>query len=182
MGFLYGLTISRIPAPSDPLALSAGYFVAPWLVLPFLAGWLQRSALWAAAAGAFTGVLCMFGFYLNAFPEYHPAYLALKETASGIDLVLGSAVLWVTANAMWYVIAVVAGIAFGLLGRWLRITGSPVPVIVLGTVFILEPLAHLLLGGGIPRPYVVWVLEVVAGLALPAWTVFVRKQQQAGFA
>lgn len=166
-GFLYGLIVSRVPAPADPSALAAGYFVAPWLVLPFFAGWLERAAPWAAAAGAVTAVLCMFGFYLNAFPVHQPAYIALRETASGIDLVLGSAALWITVNAMWYAIAVVTGIGFGLLGRWRRVAGSPVPASILGALLILEPLAHLLFGGRVPRPYAVWVVEVIAGFALP---------------
>ncbi|TDB36787.1 MAG: hypothetical protein D9V44_09755 [Actinobacteria bacterium] len=177
-GFLYGLIVSRIPAPADPLGLSAAYFVAPWIALPFLAGWLHRSVSWAAAAGVLTAVLCMFGFYLNAFPEYHPAYIALKESASGIALVLGSAVLWVTVNAIWYVVAVMAGIVFGLLGRWRRVTGSPVPLVVIATLFVLEPLASALLGGYLPRPYVVWVLEILAGLALLVWAVIGHRRSQ----
>lgn len=181
VGFLYGLCVSRIPAPADPSALAAGYFVAPWLVLPFLAGWLERSAPWAVAAGVITEVLCMFGFYLNAFPLHHPDYIALKQTASGIGLVLGSAVLWITVNAMWYAVAALTGIAFGWLGQQRRISGSPAPVVVIGALFILEPLAHLLLNGSVPRPHIVWVLEIAVGLALPVWAVAARKRSQPGF-
>jgi hypothetical protein len=178
-GFLYGLIVSRIPAPSDPTVLPAGYFVAPWLVLPFLAGRLQHSVPWAAAAGALTEVLCIFGFYLNAFPQYDPAFITLKETTSGIALVLGSAVLWVTVNAMWYGIATVTGIAFGLLGRWWA-SGSSTPVAILGAFFILEPLTHLFSTGLVPQPYLVWVFEEAAGLALPVWALVVRKRRVAG--
>lgn len=182
LGFLYGLVVSRIPASADPLALQAGYFVAPWLVLPFVAGWLQRSAPWAVVAGVLVGVVCMFGFYLNAFPEYHPAYIALKGTASGIRLVLGGAVLWVTVYAMWYVIATATGIVFGLLGHWWRAAGSPVPVIILAVFFVLEPLAHLVLAGGLPRPYAVWVLEVAAALVLPTWAAIARQRRSVSLA
>ncbi|MDO8963712.1 MAG: DUF6518 family protein [Coriobacteriia bacterium] len=181
-GFLYGLIVSRVPAPADPLGLAAGYFVAPWLVLSFLAGWLHRSVSWAAAAGALTAALCMFGFYLNAFPEYHPAYIALKASSSGIGLVLGSAVLWVTVNAMWYVIAVLTGIVFGLLGRWRRTTGSPAPFVVLAAFFVLEPLLSVLLSGYLPRPHVVWVFEILAGLALFAWFGVAHRRRQVSVA
>ena len=40
-GWLFGLLDSHIPMPSESSVFWAGNLGSPWIVLPFLAGWLQ---------------------------------------------------------------------------------------------------------------------------------------------
>ena len=48
--WVFGVLDSRIPMPSRPALFWAGNLGAPWLLLPFLVGWAQRSKGWASPA------------------------------------------------------------------------------------------------------------------------------------
>ena len=46
-GWAFGVLDSRIPMPSSSTVFWVGNLGSTWLVLPFLAGWAQRSRPWA---------------------------------------------------------------------------------------------------------------------------------------
>ena len=62
-GWTFGLLDSRIPMPHASGVFWAGNLGAPWVVLPFLAGWAAPSRRRALVAGALTCVAAMVGFF-----------------------------------------------------------------------------------------------------------------------
>jgi hypothetical protein len=62
---LFGAAVSAIPYPSSTTLFWVGNFSAPWAVLPFIAGWAQRSWKTAALAGLLADLACVVGFYAN---------------------------------------------------------------------------------------------------------------------
>ena len=68
-GWTFGLLDSRIPMPSSSAVFWVGNLGAPWLVLPFLVGWIAPSRRRALLGGALTCVAAMVGFFGPGWPR-----------------------------------------------------------------------------------------------------------------
>ena len=97
-GWAFGLLDSRIPMPSSSTVFWTGNLGAPWLVLPFLAGWTQPSRRRAILGGALTCVAAAAALErwdghlgpgnLNAYAAMERAIaLARKHGLGGVALV-----------------------------------------------------------------------------------------------
>jgi Family of unknown function (DUF6518) len=62
-GLLLGRLMSSLPTPTTLTTFWIGNLSSPWAVLAFVAGWSQRSLIWAAVAGVAAEVACVAGFY-----------------------------------------------------------------------------------------------------------------------
>ncbi len=149
-GWTFGLLDSRIPMPSSSAVFWVGNLGAPWLVLPFLAGWIAPSRRRALLGGALTCVAAMVGFF---------------GPGSG----WGPASLFFVAS--WVGVAVLAGGLYGRFGfTWAR-SRALLDGLALGVPFLLEPLAWSWgLGysqGRLPN----WYAEVAVGIVLIVWVV-----------
>jgi len=179
VGLAYGLLVSRIPSPRAVGVFWVGNLSAPWLALAFVAGWLQRPRLWAATAGMLTDVAAIVGFYLHFLLVDlgpHGPFLRAIPMPTRLADSIGP---WLGFIAPWVGYAVVAGLVFGLSGWWWRRSRSLVAGAVVGLAFVLEPWAWAVYDGHLPHPYVIWIAEVVVGLAALAWVVAARQVTQA---
>jgi hypothetical protein len=181
-GALLGLFMESLPAPSDTGTFWVGNFSAPWAVLAFAAGWAQRSKLWAAIGGVAAEVAIVAGFYGQflvgdfADPrkllgsERYPGHLPFIETAVAN---------WLSLAAPWLVLAIGAGVVYGLLGRWWGQSRSIVAGVAIALPFFVEPLAWRVYDGFLKGPLTVWAVEMAAGIALLGW-VFTARRPLAG--
>lgn len=154
-GWTFGLLDSRIPMPSSPVVFWAGNLGSPWIVLPFLAGWAQRSRGWALASGLSACTASMAGFF-GPGGGWGPA---------SPGFVTG-----------WLLVGALSGALYGLFGeRWGRSRTLP-DGLALALPFILEPFAWRGLGysqGRLP----VWYAEVAVGLGLLTWVVAASRRR-----
>jgi hypothetical protein len=154
-GWAFGLLDSRIPMPPTSGAFWAGNLGAPWLVLPFLAGWTRPSRPWAPLAGALTCVAAMIGFF---------------GPGSGWGPVSAAFVAgWIAAGAL----------AGGLYGRFGFTWGRSHALLVglaLAVPFILEPWFWSLGFGYRRGSMAYWYSETAAGVALVVTVLLVRRQ------
>ena len=129
---------------------------ALWLIVPFLAGWSQRTPTRAAVAGALS--------LLAAFTGYWLLTLSPLEGVSGAHAVAGIAPL-VEGHAPWLLGGSVGAPLFGILGQRWRTTRAWTSALAVSLVLCLEPLAWVASGLGArfsdARP--VWLAEVLAG-------------------
>ena len=130
---------------------------APWLMVPFLAGWAQSRRRPAVIAGLLATYAALAGYFFMTLGPVEGATL----DANGV-------VHLVKSQALWEVGGLLSGPAFGWLGwRWRTSRYLLGPVSVVGA-FLLEPLdgqAHL-------PP--VTAGEVAAGIALAVSLLIVR--------
>lgn len=173
-GFVYGLVVSHIPSPSTVGVFWVSNLSAPWLLLAFLAGWSQRSRLWAAVAGALTDVAAIAGFYL-AFLLIDPGPGPFGRPTPTLTRIAENMGSWLGFIAPWLAYAVVAGLVFGLLGWWWGRSRSLLAGAAVCLAFVLEPVAWTLYDGHLPRPAVIWIAEAVVGLAALAWLLTARR-------
>ena len=157
-GALLGLFMESLPAPSDTGTFWVGNFSAPWAVLAFAAGWAQRSRLWAAIGSAAAEVAIVVGFYGQGLvgdfvnprnllgPEPYPGHLPFIETAVAN---------WLSLAAPWLVLAIGAGVVYGVLGRWWGQSRSVVAGVAIALLFFVEPLAWRLYDGFLKGPLAV---------------------------
>ena len=177
-GALLGLFMSWLPAPSDAGTFWVGNFSAPWAVLAFGAGWAQRSWLRAAIAGVAAEVAIVAGFYgqflVGDFadprkllgPEPYPGLLPFIETAVANCLSLA---------APWLVLAIGAGVVYGVLGRWWGQSRSLVAGVAIALPFFVEPVAWRVFDGFLKGPLVVWFVEIAVGMTLFGWVLVARR-------
>jgi hypothetical protein len=76
---------------------------------------------------------------------------------------------WLPFVAPWEMKAILAGLAFGLLGWWWGRSRSLVAGAAVCLAFIAEPLAWAVYDGHLPRPAAIWVAEAAIGLAALLW-------------
>jgi hypothetical protein len=169
-GALFGLAVSAIPAPDEPTVFWVGNFSSPWAVLPFLAGWSQRSVVWAAFTGAVADVASVVGFYAK-FLMFDPAAFDLPRSTDITTIVVTSAGHWLEFIGPWVFLAVAAGLLYGTLGAWWGRSRRLVAGVAVAMPFIAEPLLWPIYNGFYKGPLVVWVAEVAVGLLLLAWIV-----------
>jgi hypothetical protein len=173
VAFVFGLTTSRIPAPRDPSMVWVGNLAAPWLALPFLTGWVQRSWPWAAVTGGLAVVVCVAGFYLNTLPPLDRVYLGIAPSTSSLELVMAALSWWLGSHTEWFTAGAATGLVFGLLGCWWGKSRQVVAGVFLAAPFLFEAAAGI--RAGRLHSLVVWVLEAVVGVVVLAWVVASRK-------
>ena len=176
-GTLFGAAVAHIPAPSEPTLFWIGNFSAPWAVLPFLAGRGQRSWIWAVAAGVSADIACVVGFYAG-FITADPGRLGLPPSTPSLQLVTAGMALWLNFIAPWLALALMTGAGYGLLGWWWGRSRPLIAGLAVMAPFIAEPLAWRIYRGFFPGPYVLWLVELVAGVIILAWTL--RRIRPAG--
>ena len=162
-GALFGLIVSSIPSPSDPTVFWAGNFSSPWAVLAFLAGWSQRSWVWAACAGAGADLASVMGFY-GQFLTLDPMRMGLPRSTNLVTVAATSLTGWFEFIAPWLVIALGAGVICGVLGRWWGRSRALIAGLAIAAPFIAEPWVWPIYNGYYKGPIVVWVAEVAVGL------------------
>jgi hypothetical protein len=178
-GALLGLFMSSLPAQSDSGMFWFGNFSAPWAVLAFGAGWAQRSRLWAAIGGAVAEVAIVVGFYgqflVGPFadprkllgPAAYPGHLQFIETAVAN---------WLSFAGPWLVLAIGAGVVYGVLGRWWGQSRSIVAGVAIALPFFVEPFTWRVYDGFLKGPLAVWAVEIAAGIAVLGWVLLTRRR------
>ena len=172
-GILLGLFMSSLPAPSDVGTFWVGNFSSPWAVLAFVAGWSQRSRIWAAAAGLAAEVACVAGFYAKLL-FVDPDRLGLPHSTAPLTLIGTGASQWLWFIAPWVAVAIGAGVVYGLLGRWWGESRAIVAGVAMALPFIVEPAAWRVYVGFGQGPLVVWLVEVAVGIAILGWVIAAR--------
>jgi hypothetical protein len=177
-GALLGLFMSSLPAPSDVGTFWVGNFSAPWAVLAFGAGWAQRSRLWAVLGGVAAEVACVAGFYAQSLVvefadprrllggDPYPGLLPFTETAVA---------RWLSFAGPWMILAIGAGVVYGLLGRWWGQSRSIVAGVAIALPFMVEPVAWRVYDGFFRGPFVVWLVEIAVGTTLLGWALVARR-------
>jgi hypothetical protein len=157
-GWAFGVLDSRIPMPTSSTVFWIGNLGSTWLVLPFVAGWAQRSRPWAAAAGLVTSAASMVGFFLLG-GAWGPASLAFV--------------------ASWLLVGALAGFAYGLFGESWGRSRALLDGLALALPFILEPWAWSQGLGYAQGPMPIWYVEAAVGLALLVWVIVANRRHAA---
>jgi Family of unknown function (DUF6518) len=172
-GLLLGRLMQSLPTPSTLTTFWVGNLSSPWAVLAFVAGWSQRSRIWAAAAGVATEVACVAGFYATLL-FVDPDHLGLPHSTAPL-MVIGTGVSqWLWFIAPWVAVAIGAGVVYGLLGRWWGESRSIVAGVAIALPFIVEPAAWRVYVGFGQGPLVLWLVEVAVGTAILGWVIASR--------
>jgi hypothetical protein len=170
---LLGRLMSSLPAPSDVGTFWVGNFSSPWAVLAFVAGWSQRSRIWATAAGVAAEVACVAGFYVKLL-FIDPDPLGLPHSTDGLTLIATGVSQWLWFIGPWVAVAIGAGVVYGLLGRWWGESRSLVAGVAIALPFIVEPAAWRVYVGFGQGPLVLWLAEVAIGIAILGWVIAER--------
>jgi len=155
-GWVFGVLDSRIPMPSTPAVFWAGNLASPWLVLPFLVGWAQRSRRWALASGMVTCTASMVGFF-GPGGAWGPASFAFV--------------------ASWLLVGALAGLVYGQIGdSWGR-SRALLDGLALALPFIVEPGAWMLVLGSAQGSVPYWYVETAVGGAALVWVVLASRRR-----
>ena len=142
---------------AHPLATDVSLLSAPWLVLPFVAGWTQRDAKRAVLLGLACTVTALAGYGLMTLSPVENAALTPRS-------VMG----FVWSSDRIIVGGFLTGPLFGWLGyRW-RTDRAWLAAFAVAAAVCLEPLARAGVGDAI-RFRTVWVAEVSVGLAMAVY-------------
>ena len=155
-GWVFGVLDSRIPMPSPSTVFWLGNLGSTWLVLPFLAGWVQRSRPWALVAGLLTSVASMVGFFLLG-GAWGPASVAFV--------------------ASWILVGALAGAVYGLFGESWGRSRALLDGLALALPFVMEPWAWSLGLGYSQGRLPVWYVETAVGVALLVWVVVASRRR-----
>jgi hypothetical protein len=155
-GWAFGVLDSHIPMPSSSTVFWAGNLASPWLVLPFLVGWAQRSRGWALAGGTLTCTASMAGFF-GPGGGWGPASF--------------------TFVASWLLVGALAGLVYGLFGDAWGQSRALLDGLALAVPFILEPWAWSLGLGYTQGPLPMWYVETAVGVALLVWVVVASRRR-----
>jgi len=135
---------------------TASQVSATWLLVPFLAGWTQRSPRSAAAIGLVTTQVALVAYMLMTVSPIEGVPLATAPRA---------AAAMASANMVYVVCGIATGLLYGWLGyRWRTARSLLAAGMVIGA-FCLEPPIR----GAVGERYngaVVWQVEVALGLAV----------------
>jgi len=172
---LFGAAVSTIPSPSSTTLFWVGNFSAPWAVLPFIAGWAQRSWKTAALAGLLADLACVVGFYAN-FLTLDPRQLGLPASAPLTMLLWTTVSRWILFAAPWLLLAVAAGTLYGLIGAWWGRSRARLAGAALAAPFFAEPWIWPVYTGYYQGPLGVWVCEIIVGLAVLVWVGTLRRR------
>jgi len=166
LGLVFGVAAALFKGEDWGVRTVVGNLSAPWLVLPFLAGWSRRSFVGASGLGAATSLLSVVGFYVC----YGLVFALVNSHTLSTDLAV-------------VVGALVAGPVYGALGYWWRSRRSLAAGLAVGAAFLGEPLAELALSRVPQVPIghtsvvahpVVFALEALIGFAVCGWVIGTR--------
>ena len=169
----FGFVVSAIPSPADVGTFWVGNFSSPWAVIAFLTGWAQPSRPRAALGGAVALVACVLGFY-SRFLFVDAARMGLPDTTPLSALAAAALLSWLVFAGPWLLLAVAAGGAYGLLGRWWGDSRAVLPGAALALAFIVEPAAWWLYRGFLQGPALIWAVEIALGLVVLGWVAITR--------
>jgi hypothetical protein len=142
-----------------PWGADASLLSAPWLLLPFLAGWTQRDPRRAALLGLGCTAAGFLGYGLMTLSPVENAHLSFA-TASA----------FVRSEGPLIVASLFTGPLFGWFGyRW-RTDRAWLGALVTAAAFCLEPLALIAADRAI-RFREVWITEVAIGVAMIIYVV-----------
>jgi hypothetical protein len=179
-GALLGVFMSSFPYPSDTGTFYVGNFSAPWAVLAFGVGWAQRSKLSAVLDGVAAEVAILVGFYAQSLAVWFedPRRLLGGDTYPGLLQFTETAVArWLSYFVgPWLVVAIGAGVIYGLLGRWWGQSRSIAAGVAIALPFFVEPVAWRVYDGILSGPLVVWAVEIAAGIAVLGWVLLTRRR------
>jgi hypothetical protein len=179
-GALLGVFMSSFARPSDTGTFYIGNFSAPWAVLAFGVGWAQRSKRSAVLVGVAAEVACVVGFYGQSLIVWFedPGRLLGGDPYPGLLQFTETAVTrWLSYYiGPWFVMAIGAGVVYGLLGRWWGQSRSIVAGAALALPFFAEPFAWRMYGGFLMGPLAVWALEIASGIAVLGWVLLARRR------
>lgn len=165
LGGLYGWAVAAIPLPEPRDSVFwVSNLAAPWLVLAFLVGRLQRSRAWAVAAATLSEIAGLLGFYSH-FLVLHTGDPSLPDKPL-LPRMIGNIGGWLAFVAPWVPAAVATGLVFGLLGLAWRRSRPLVAAPLLGLPFLLEPWAWRVHQGFWEPPIWLWFAESLVGLAV----------------
>jgi Family of unknown function (DUF6518) len=166
LAFVFGAADQYLGSLSaHPWAVEASLLSAPWLVLPFVAGWTQPSSRRGAVLGLACTGAALVGYALMTLSPVENAHLTV-QTAFGFvrsqRLIFGG---------------MVSGPLFGWWGSRWRTNRSLVGAAIAAGAVCLEPFAHVLApaylaGLSLGQPiavHTVAVAEVAVGLAMAAY-------------
>jgi hypothetical protein len=158
-GWVFGVLDSRIPMPSSSTVFWLGNLGSPWIALPFLVGWAQRSRGWALAGGAVTCTASMIGFF-GPGGGWGPTSVAF---------VVG-----------WLAVGALAGGLYGLFGDGWGRSRALLDGLALAVPFVLEPIAWSWGLGYSQGRLPVWYVEMAVGLVLFVWVVVASRRRVVG--
>ena len=116
----------------------------------------------------------MAGFYGG--PVFDPRGLFGPAPYPGLLTVIETGLSrWLWFIAPWVVVAIGAGVLYGLLGRWWGQSRSIVAGVAIALPFIVEPVAWRVYDGFARGPLVVWFVEIAVGIALLGWVLVARR-------
>lgn len=158
-GFAFGAADQYLGSRGVTLGLwatTASVASAPWILVPFLAGCSQTDPRRAALLGLLVTAAALAGYFT-----------LMWSPLEGVrpDQVL--ATLPQLLSSQWHDIAggLVTGPLFGRVGQRWRVYRSWTSAALVAGAFCLEPIARRTVGQ-LPPPAVVWIVEIVTGVAL----------------
>ena len=139
---------------AHPLGADLSGLSAPWLVLPFVVGALQRSPRRAAVVGIVCTMLALVGYTLMTFSPLENAHLTVPGL---LGFLRGG-------NFRWFAAGVLTGPLFGWLGyRW-RVRRALWAGLAVTALIVLEPMARHVYGNVIRSGSVATGEMLVGGL------------------
>jgi hypothetical protein len=152
-----------------PWAADVSLLSAPWLVLPFLAGWTQREPRRAALLGLACTLAALLGYGLMTLSPIEGAELTVT-TARG----------FVLSSSPVIVGGLFTGPLFGWLGNRWRSDRTWLGGLAVAGAVCLEPLARVLASDAYAIDYrTVWVAEVAVGLAMSVYVAVAARAARA---
>jgi hypothetical protein len=154
LAFLFGGVDQYLGSFSAyPWAADISLLSAPWLVLPFVAGYTQRDAKRATLLGLGCTLVALVGYALMTLSPFENAHLTARAVAG-----------FTQSSSRVIIGAFFTGPLFGWLGyRW-RARRAWGGALVAAGALCLEPLARVYAGNEI-RFRGVWMTEVAIGIA-----------------
>jgi hypothetical protein len=177
-GALFGVFMSSLPPSFESGTFWIGNLAAPWALLAFGAGWAQRSRLWAAIGGMAAEVAIVAGFYGQFLvgPFVNPQIRLYPAPDPGLPFIETVLSQWLWGPiAAWLVPAIVAGVLFGLLGRWWGQSRSIVAGVAIALPFFVEPVWWRVYDGLLKGPLVLWLAEIAVGITLLGLVLVARR-------
>lgn len=157
VSLFFGVMMSVIKGNDPGLRDAIGNISAPWLLIPFLASvYAERHRPSHAALVGFLASMCaLIGFYFaNSFVldlGPHPWLVDLSLTLPG---------MW-----FWFLLSLLSGPCFGLLGAWYTRHRTLIPALFVALLFVFEPFTWKIydLGGLLSYP-ILSTIETTIGL------------------
>ena len=142
-GLLLGWLMSSLPAPSDVGTFWLKTFSSLMGRPRVRCGLGPTVAALAAVAGVTAEVACVAGFYGQFLvgDVVEPRRLGFVDSTDALTLIGTAVSQWLWFIAPWVVVAIGAGVVYGLLGRWWGESRSIVAGVAIALPFIVEPAA-----------------------------------------